>query len=471
MSQSSISLTFLGAAGEVTGSSYLVTTPSVKFTVDCGMFQGGREADEKNRNALSFDVKTLDFAMVTHAHIDHCGLLPRLTAFGFKGPIYGSPATCALVKIMLEDSARIQEKEAFDRNKRSRERKEKLPELAPLYTVEQARECIAQLTPVEWDIPTSLHKDVTITLRNTGHILGSASIDTLITAGEVSKRIVFSGDVGSPNRILVPDPVSPPAADVLLIESTYGNRKHRTMEETRGQLVEAIERAHANKGNVIIPAFALGRTQELMIVLLDLVSQGKIKNPPQVFIDSPLAEKATEITWKFMRDTDAESQALIAAWRAGKIPLKVNYSATPDDSRAINAIKSGALIMAGSGMCEAGRIRHHLLHNLGRPECSIVFAGYQGEGTLGRAIIDKKPSVKIMREEIPVRAQVYTLGGLSAHADQPGLISFMRGIKQAPAITYLVHGDRAVMDEFGKAIAAELGWKTLIPSIGQVVEI
>ena len=471
MSQSNITLTFLGAAGEVTGSSYMVTTPNVRFTVDCGMFQGGREADAKNRNALSFDVKTLDFAMVTHAHIDHCGLLPRLTAFGFKGPIYGSPATCALVKIMLEDSARIQEKEALDRNKRSRDRKEKLPELAPLYTVEQARECIAQLTPVEWDTPTALHKDVTITLRNTGHILGSASIDTLITSGGVSKRIVFSGDVGSPNRILVPDPVSPPAADVLLIESTYGNRKHRTMEETRGQLVEAIERAHTNKGNVIIPAFALGRTQEIMIVLLDLVNQGKIKNPPQVYIDSPLAEKATEITWKFMRDTDTESQALIAAWRAGKIPLKVNYSSTPDDSRALNAIKSGVLIMAGSGMCEAGRIRHHLLHNLGRPECSIVFAGYQGEGTLGRMIVDKKPSVRIMREEISVRAKVYTLGALSAHADQPGLISFMRGIKQAPTTTYLVHGDPAVMVEFGKAIATELGWKTVTPAIGQVVEI
>lgn len=471
MSQSNISLTFLGAAGEVTGSSYMVTTPNVKFTVDCGMFQGGREADAKNRNALSFDVKSLDFALVTHAHIDHCGLLPRLTAFGYKGPIYGSPATCALVKIMLEDSARIQEKDALDRNKRSRERREKLPEFAPLYTVEQARACIEQLTPVEWDTPTALHKDVTITLRNTGHILGSASIDVLVTSGDVSKRIVFSGDVGSPNRILVPDPVSPPAADVLLIESTYGNRIHPTMEETRGQLVEAIARAHTHKGNVIIPSFALGRTQELIIVLLDLVRQGKIKSLPQIFIDSPLAEKATEITWKYMRDTDAESQELIAAWKANKIPLKVNYSATPDDSRALNAVKSGALIIAGSGMCEAGRIRHHLLHNLGRPECSIVFVGYQGEGTLGRAIIDKKPSVKIMREEIPVRAQVYKLGGLSAHADQPGLISFMRGIKQAPAITYLVHGDRAVMVEFGKVIATELGWKTLTPAIGQVVEV
>jgi metallo-beta-lactamase family protein len=258
---------------------------------------------------------------------------------------------------------------------------------------------------------------------------------------------------------------------VLLIESTYGNRKHRTMEETRGQLVEAIDRARAKGGNVIIPAFALGRTQELLLVLLDLIQKGQLKHAPQVYIDSPLAEKATEITWKHMRDTDTESQALIKAWKAGKIALTVNYSSTPDDSRALNAIKTGALIMAGSGMCEAGRIRHHLLHNLGREESSIVFAGYQGEGTLGRAIIEKKPSVKIMRQEIPVRAQVYTLGGLSAHADQPGLISFMRGIKKAPDTTYLVHGEKNIAEEFGKVIASELGWKTTIPAIGQTVEI
>jgi metallo-beta-lactamase family protein len=376
-----------------------------------------------------------------------------------------------VVKIMLEDSARIQEKDALDRNKRSRERNEKLPEFAPLYTVQQAHDCIGQLEPVAWEQAFAPHKDVSITLRNTGHILGSASFDTLITSAERSRRIVFSGDVGSPNRILVPDPVSPPAADVLLIESTYGNRKHRTMEETRGQLVEAIDRARTKGGNVIIPAFALGRTQELLLVLLDLIQKGQLKNPPQVYIDSPLAEKATEITWKHMRDTDTESQALIKAWKASKIALTVNYSSTPDDSRALNAIKTGALIMAGSGMCEAGRIRHHLLHNLGREECSIVFAGYQGEGTLGRAIIEKKPSVKIMRQEIPVRAQVYTLGGLSAHADQPGLISFMRGIKKAPDTTYLVHGEKNIAEEFGKVIASELGWKTTIPAIGQTVVI
>jgi metallo-beta-lactamase family protein len=471
MSQSNITLTFLGAAGEVTGSSYLVTTPNVKFLVDCGMFQGGREADAKNRGALNFDVKTLDFVLVTHAHIDHCGLLPRLTAYGYTGPIYGSPATCDVVKIMLEDSARIQEKDALDRNKRSRKLNEKLPEFAPLYTVQQAQDCIGQLEPIAWEQPFSPHKDVSVTLRNTGHILGSASFDALITSGGRSRRIVFSGDVGSPNRILVPDPVSPPAADVLLIESTYGNRKHRTMEETRGQLVEAIERARSEGGNVIIPAFALGRTQEILLVLLDLVQKGQLKHAPDIYIDSPLAQKATEITWKHMRDTDTESQALIKAWKAGKIALNVNYSSTPDDSRALNAIKTGALIMAGSGMCEAGRIRHHLLHNLGREECSIVFAGYQGEGTLGRAIIEKKASVKIMREEVPVRAQVYTLGGLSAHADQPGLIAFMRGITKAPDTTYLVHGEKNIAEEFGKVIATELGWKTTIPAIGQTVEI
>ncbi len=469
MTTSPIQLTFLGAAGEVTGSSYLVDTGKVKFLVDCGMFQGGRAADEKNRNALNFDVKSLDFVLLTHAHIDHCGLLPRLTAFGYNGPIYTSHSTAALAKIMLEDSARIQEKDAMEDIKRARKFGEKAVEIAPLYTVEQARECWADIQGLAWEEAFKPHEDVTITLRNTGHILGSASFDVEIRAGGASKRVVFSGDVGSPGRPLVPDPVSPPAADVLLIESTYGNRMHKTLADTREELVEAIARAHRGGGNVIIPAFALGRTQEIMVTLMDLVRQGRIAHVPEVFIDSPLAEKATEISWAHMNDLDTESRELVAAWKAGKINLKVHYCPTPDDSRRINTIRAGAMILAGSGMCEAGRIRHHLLHNLGRDECCIVFVGYQGQGTLGRAIIDGAKTVRLMREDVAVRAKVYTLGGLSAHADQTGLLSFMGGIKQAPATTYVVHGELEVAKEFGQIITQRLGWATVVPTSAQTV--
>ncbi len=466
---SDIKLTFLGAAGEVTGSSYLVETPHVRFMVDCGMFQGGREADGKNRAALNFDVKSLDFVLLTHAHIDHCGLLPRLTAFGYTGPIYASEATAALTRYMLEDSARIQEKDALDRTKRSRKAKEKLPEIAPLYSIEQARDCVGTLTGIDWETRISLHRDVAVTIRNTGHIIGSASFDVEITCGADMRRVVFSGDVGSPHRMLVPDPVSPPAADVLLIESTYGNRTHRPIEKTRDELIEAIARAHREKGNLAVPAFAVGRTQELVLMLLDLVRAGKIAHPPTVFIDSPLAEKATEVTRKFLRDTDEEAQALFGGLNSGKIPLKVIYTASPEESRAINEIRSGAFIIAGSGMCEAGRIRHHLMHNLPRPECGVVFVGYQGEGTMGRRLVDGAKSVRIMREDIDVRAQIYTLGGLSAHADQSGLLSYMRGIKKVPSQTYIVHGDAAVSKEFAGVIQAQLGWQTMLPVGGQTV--
>jgi metallo-beta-lactamase family protein len=267
----------------------------------------------------------------------------------------------------------------------------------------------------------------------------------------------------------VPDPVPPPAADVLLIESTYGNRLHKTLADTREELVEAIARAHRGGGNVVIPAFALGRTQEIMLTLMDLIRLGRIAHPPEVFIDSPLAEKATEISWAHMNDLDTESRALVAAWKAGTIKFKVHYSPTPDDSRRINTIRAGALILAGSGMCEAGRIRHHLLHNLGREECCIVFAGFQGKGTLGRAIIDGAKTVRLMREDVAVRAKVYTLGGLSAHADQAGLLSYISGIKKGPAMTYVVHGEPEVAKEFGQIITQRLGWATTVPTGGQTV--
>jgi metallo-beta-lactamase family protein len=468
---SNIKLTFCGAAGEVTGSSYLVETPDVRFMVDCGMFQGGRDADAKNRAALNFDVKSLDFVLLTHAHIDHCGLLPRLTAYGFTGPIYASEATAALAKHMLEDGGRIQEKDAFDRNRRARQAKENLPELAPLYTVEQARDCAQTLTPIAWEKREQIHKSVAVTIRNTGHIIGSASFDVEITDGAASRRIVFSGDVGSPGRILVPDPVSPPAADVLLIESTYGNRQHKPIEETKDEFVAAIERMHHDGGNMLIPAFAVGRTQEVVLVLLDLISKGRIKNIPTVFIDSPLASKATDVTRKFLRDTDEEAQALFKGLASGKIALKVIYTSTPDESKAINKVRAGAIIIAGSGMCEAGRIRHHLVHNLPRLQCSVVFVGYQGEGTLGRRLIDGAKQVRLMRQEVQVRAKMHTIGGLSAHADQAGLLAYMRGIKTAPKTTYIVHGEKSISEAFGGVIEKEFGWKTHVPHIGETVSI
>lgn len=440
----------------MTGSSYLVETPTVRFLVDCGLFQGGRQAEPRNRRALSFDIRSIDFVVITHAHLDHSGLLPRLVSFGYRGPVYCTPATADFLQPMLEDSAHLQESDA-QRLTRQAHRLGQRREFAPLYTVQQARDSLRRLQHHPYGHSFAAHDDVELVLRDTGHILGAASLEALVRHDGQQTRLVFSGDIGMPGRPLVNDPVRPTRADVLLVESTYGNRNHRSLAATYDELAQALNETQAQGGNVIVPAFALGRTQELLVVLLDLL-RGRRISPLRVFIDSPLARKATEITWHHMSDLDQHSRDLLAQWRRGDLPLDLHYLDSPDDSRSLNRVRSGAVIIAGSGMCDGGRVRHHLIRNLPRPECAVVFCGFQAAGTLGRRIVDGQSHVRILGEDVAVRARRYTLGGLSSHADRDGLVDWLGAFEQAPGRTFVVHGEAMASEAFAQTLRERLQW-------------
>ena len=454
-------LGFLGAAGEVTGSCTLVEAGDVRFMVDCGMFQGGPEARQKNQRALNvgFDVRQLDFVLLTHAHIDHSGLLPRLATLGFRGPIYATPATIALLEVLLPDSAHIQEKESEWqlRHRRRRGQGERGIQ-PPLYTVAQALASLKLLQPICYGRPEKMAKNVSVTFRDAGHILGSASLEVVVGGEGRPRRLVFSGDLGMPDRPVLRDPEPPPAeADVLLIESTYGDRLHRSLPETEEEIVGAIERTWVAGGNLIIPAFAVGRTQEIIYMLADLVRRKRVSSL-KVYVDSPMANAATRITLDNPELLDPETRELIAWQRAHTDRMHIEFVADVERSKSLNEIRHGAVILSASGMCEAGRIKYHLRENLPRSECSVLIAGFQAAGTLGRRLVDGARLVRIFGQTVPVRARIYTVGGLSAHADQAALLNWLRGFHRPPGQTFVVHGEAGASANFKRAIEEQLGW-------------
>ncbi|MFN0038939.1 MAG: MBL fold metallo-hydrolase [Burkholderiales bacterium] len=462
-------ISFFGAAQEVTGSCYLIETASTRFLVDCGMFQG-RNSRQRNLDALAFDPKSLDFVLVSHSHIDHCGLLPRLCARGFSGPIYTTEATADLLGVMLADSARIQENEF---RQAPRYRRERRANAAPLYTVVQAQKCLDQLHGTAYRTKFQPHPDVDCIFQDAGHILGSAIMEIWIRQRDGIRKIVFSGDLGQPGRPIVNDPTPVDEADVLLIESTYGNRLHKNFAQTVEELVAVInETITRRQGNVVVPAFALGRTQELLYLLFDLTRQGRLTGL-RVFVDSPLATQATSMTLKHARSLDGPAQAMLQSYSAGKndLPIHLAFTDSVDDSMAINMIRSGALIIAGSGMCDGGRIRHHFRHNLGRAECAVLISGFQAEGTLGRKLVDGVREVELFGEPTPVRASIHTLGGLSAHADQAALLAWAGHFKRAPKQVYVVHGESTTALGFADLLNKEFGWNALAPLPGTVVDL
>jgi metallo-beta-lactamase family protein len=461
-------ITFLGSAREVTGACFLVETGGVRFLVECGLFQGGREADEKNRAFPGFDPEAIDFVLLTHAHIDHSGLLPRLTTLGFRGPVYCTRATADLLAVMLPDAAYIQEKEAEWANY---ERRKKIggprPEVAPLYTVAQAHACLRRLHTVDYDQEVRPHPRVRVRFRDAGHILGSASLEVWVESAGATRKLVFSGDLGMPGRPLVNDPTPIKAADYLLVESTYGNRLHKGMPETVDELAHAVNDTLGRKGgNVIIPAFAVGRTQEILYLLMDLVRQGRLPRNLAVFVDSPMASAATAITLRHQALLDPETRALLAWFRSSPDAPYLRVTEDVEDSMALNRIKQGAIIISASGMCEAGRIKHHLKFNLPRPECTVVITGFQAQGTLGRQLVDGAKTVRIFREEVPVRADLYTLGGLSAHADRAALLAWLAHFRTAPRTTFVVHGEAQTALGFAELIRTEKGWPVEVPEAG-----
>lgn len=461
-------VTFLGAAGEVTGSSYLVETATARFLVDCGLFQGGPEVELKNLAPFPFDLSALEFVLVTHAHLDHCGLLPRLTALGYGGPIHATAATADLLPVMLKDSGYIHEREAEWESTRRRARDDRrgreAHEVVPLYTVAQAEACTRLVVGHGYDAPFAPHPDVKVRFRDAGHILGSAITEVWVREAGAGTKIVFSGDLGQPQRPLVRDPTRIEDADVLLVESTYGNRNHRTLEATLDELVGAVTDTFSGRGgNVIVPAFALGRTQDLLVLLAELTERGRLAHL-KVFVDSPLASRATEVTLRHTDLLDASAQQALRKALCGELPLRIRFTENVEDSKSLNAIRAGAIIIAASGMCDAGRIKHHLVQNLGRPECSILFTGFQARGTLGRRIVDGASSVRLFQEEVPVRARVHTLGGLSAHADRDALLGWLAGFRKPPRETFVVHGEPDTAQAFAETVRRQLGWRAAVPT-------
>ncbi len=463
-------LSFLGAAGEVTGSSFLVDAGGVRFLVDCGMFQGGRDADAKNRDALAFDPKSIDFVLLTHAHIDHSGLLPRLAALGYRGPIYATAATADLLGVMLPDAAFIQEKEAewttADRRRRGRRSRD----AAPLYTVAQAHAALRLLRPVAYDAEVKPHARVRCVFRDAGHILGSAIIEVWVEGEGTRRKLVFSGDLGQRGHPIVRDPTPVHDADVLVMESTYGDRLHKRMPETLTELAHAITDTVAHKqGNVVVPAFAVGRTQDLLFLLAQLHREERIPDV-DVYVDSPLALAATQVTLKH-RNLFDEAAARTLTWLLEKRGQpRIHFAQEVEESIALNHVRSGAIIISASGMCEAGRVKYHLKFNLPRRECTVLISGFQAEGTLGRRLVDRARRVRIFGEDVPVKADIYTIGGLSAHADRDDLLAWLGHFRKPPRAAYIVHGEAGAAAAFRSAVRERYGWNAEAPARNTEIE-
>ncbi len=460
-------ITFLGAAGEVTGSCFLIETSKVRFLVDCGMFQGGREAAQRNRQPFGFEPSALDFVLLTHAHIDHSGLLPKLTRAGFRGAIHATAATADLLQVMLPDSAHIQETEALRAQRGARGSREAQAAATPLYTLRDADACLRQVRPHGYGRELRPHADIRCRFRDAGHILGSAIIEVWVSEGERTTKLVFSGDLGQPGRAILRDPTPIAEADLLFIESTYGNRLHKDLAATQDELIGVVERTLA-RGNVIVPAFAVGRTQEVLYHLHRLSCEGRLRNL-RIFVDSPMATAATRITRQHL-DLFDDNATRLADWHAlGEDLPYLNFTASVEESIALNQIRSGAIIISASGMCTAGRIKHHLRHNLGRAECSVLITGFQAQGTLGRRLVDGASQVRIFGEDIPVRASVHTVGGLSAHADRHALLAWAAGFARAPAQTFVVHGEETAAQALASGLRVRPGWNVTVPAAGQQV--
>jgi len=465
----SIRIEFLGGAREVTGSSILVRTGSSTFLVDCGMFQGGSESDRKNARTFPVSPSALDFILVTHAHIDHTGLLPKVVRDGFRGPIYATDATVDLMRIMLPDSGHIQEKEAEWRARRRKRAGRR--DVRPLYTEADAFAVLPQVVPVRYGEDVAPAAGVRARFLDAGHILGSAIVAVSVRDGGRERELVFTGDLGHRGLPIVRDPTPVERADVVVMESTYGNRLHKGMEDTIEEFVHAVtDTLHRKGGNVVIPAFAVGRTQDILYLLAELTRTGRLSGIT-VYIDSPLAAEATRVTLRHPECFDAESRQVFEWREKNPDALKVIITQGVQDSIALNSLRGGGIILSGSGMCEAGRVKHHLKHNLWRKESSVVIVGFQANGTLGRRIVDGAKRVRIFGEEISVAADVYTIGGLSAHADRDDLLSWAGRFRTAPERAVIAHGEESVSLGFADMLRERFGWKADVPWPGRPIDL
>jgi len=470
-------ISFLGAAKIVTGSNFLIETKNTKFLIDCGMFQGSKSINRMNYEPFSFNPGEIDFMVLSHAHIDHSGRIPKLTKKGFKGNIYTTKATTDLCSIMLPDSGHIQEMENKWDNRKRRRSGGKLRE--PLYTVKEAEESLKYFKPVLYNQKIKLNEEVTLRFRDAGHILGSSIIELWIKEEEEEgkeTKLVFSGDLGRRDRPILRDPSIIDEADYLIVESTYGNKLHHPSEDDAKELISIINATAKRGGNVVIPSFAIERAQDIIYELNKYYTE-YVKSEDQdflsvpVYVDSPLTVSATEI---FLRNPDCFDEDTLKLINIGNNPLdfrNLKFTRTVEESKQINFSKESKVIISASGMCTAGRIKHHLKHNLWRKESSIVFVGYQAEGTLGRKIKEGEKVVKIFGEEIQVNAEIHSLEGFSGHADKEGIMWWIKGFKNQPQKIFVVHGEEEATEEVSRKIEEELKIKTHIPELGETLSI
>lgn len=454
-----------GAAKQVTGSCHLVTCNRRRVLIDCGLFQGSRETELANAEPFEFDPAAIDALLLTHAHLDHCGRIPLLVKRGFRGRIYTTAATRELARVVMLDAAGLQEEDA----RRAATRQRNGESEVPLYTINDALHALDFFAPdVTYGDTVRITDGVQARFLDAGHILGSASILLELDDTHIQRRMLFSGDLGNSDRPIVRDPMPAPSADYVVMESTYGDRAHRSVPDSVEELYEAIRETNARRGNVIIPTFALERTQEILYYLHLGIRSGQLPAHLSVFLDSPMAISATEI---FRRHPECFDLDFIKELEHGD-PFAMpglHFTRETSESMAINTIESGAVILAGSGMCNGGRVRHHLKHNLWRERCSVVFVGYAAEGTLARRIVDGADTVRIFNHDIPVRAQVWTINGFSAHAGQPDLLDWLGETPRRKV--FLVHGeyDRG-MSKLQEVLQAK-GLECQLPGMGESIKI
>lgn len=461
-------ISFFGASGEVTGSGYLVETDRARVLVDFGLHQGGPAADRRNRRFPSIEPLRLDSVVLTHAHIDHTGRLPLLAVHGYAGPIYGTSATCDLTEILLKDSAGIQEAD-IERMNRRRVAEGKAPAL-PLYTMRNALDVLALLRDVPYDQPREVAPGITIRYVDAGHILGSASVEMTVREGSSERVIAFSGDIGDTGAPLLKDPTPLTRGDVVIMESTYGDRDHRSREASVEELVDVITAARAHNGKVLIPAFAVGRTQQLIYNLGELARAGRLR-APGVYIDSPMATRATDLYHRHRESFDQETWAIIESGAAPLTFPALHFTRSVPESMRLNDMRGGNVIIAASGMCTGGRIMHHLLHNLGAPTTHVVIVGYQAAGSVGRQLVDRARTVRILNQTVAVRATIHTIGGFSAHAGQSGLMKWASHFRDQRPRFFLTHGEPGIRSVLQRKLKDEYAIDAACPMLGDSVEL
>lgn len=462
MKNRQIKLAFLGAAQNVTGSCFFLEANGTRLLIDCGLFQ---ERALRNRNWGAFPIEpwTIDAVLLTHAHLDHCGLLPKLVKEGFNGKIYCTSATSEIAQIVLADSGKLQEEDAeFKRRRHERERRRGPYPEVPLYTVEDARLCFPYFSPIDYEKALVLGRGVEATFHDAGHVLGSAMIKLKLQLNGTERTMVFSGDVGHSDKPIVRDPTTFDEADYLVVESTYGDRTVESQEDVVNRLAEVVNSTTKARGNIVIPGFAVERSQEVLYYLHKLLMEDRIPHLV-IFVDSPMAVSVTEVFNHHPEFFDDEMTELVRQHNSPFDFPGLKLVRTVDESKAINHIAGTVIIIAGSGMCTGGRIKHHLVANISRPESTVLFVGYQAADTLGRQIVDGASEVRILGAYYPVRARIEQINGFSAHADRDQLLRWVTSLKRAPQCVFVVHGEPAVSQHFAKLIRDKTGWEVSLP--------